>query len=156
MQNTAVIQLESQIAIVDLVAPGEFLPGAWVITRINVPAKFRGQGYGSMLLKKICRRADRHGESLALEIQPSGPLDHDDLRRWYGRHGFLASAKYSGVMIRRPRQCRVSTYGVIVSDHVELGFRCPTHAIDSSDRFGSWPELRKGIRAHWAATIVKS
>lgn len=85
--------------IADLVPPGELFP-TWVITRINIPAEHRGNGYGSALLKRILVDADVEQVTLALEVFPSGPLDYDDLMYWYARHGFR-STKH-GYMVRKP------------------------------------------------------
>jgi len=87
-------------AIADLVRPGELTPN-WTITRINVPAKHRGQGYGSKLLRQILEEADAEGVTLQLEISPSDGLNYGQLWDWYKRHGFMRHE--SGYMRRRPR-----------------------------------------------------
>lgn len=89
-------------SIADLTNVGEMVPGTMTITRINVPAESRGKGLGSMLLKQICTDADAEGVGLSLEIVPSGPLDYQDLYRWYGRYGFEWIPKYY-CMIRTPQ-----------------------------------------------------
>lgn len=76
------------IGIADLTNIGEMVPGSMTITRINIPAAYRGQGYGTQLLRSITQAADEAGVDLSLEIMPSGPLDYDDLEAWYKRHGF--------------------------------------------------------------------
>lgn len=80
---------EVKPAIADVTAPGTFdtIPGC-VVNRINVPHKHRGQGHGSTLLRQICEDADREGVSLHLCINPTGPLDYDQLEKWYRRYGF--------------------------------------------------------------------
>jgi GNAT superfamily N-acetyltransferase len=88
-------------AIADLYAPGEMFPKWWCISRINVPVGYRGQGFGTKLLKEITDDADKEGETLALEIIPSGDLGYDDLEAWYRRNGFKQDGKY-GAMVRRP------------------------------------------------------
>lgn len=88
-------------SIADLVAPGELYP-FWVITRINVPAKQRGNGHGSALLKQILADADAEQVTLALEVAPSGPLGYHALVRWYARHGFRGDKH--GYMVRKPRR----------------------------------------------------
>lgn len=59
-----------------------------IITRINTPAKHRGQGIAGRLLRQIIVDADALGIDLWLEIAPSDGLDYDQLRAWYERHGF--------------------------------------------------------------------
>ena len=66
----------------------------YMITRINVPHEFRGCGLGSRLLREICDAADAEGQTLWLEIAPSGPLDYDALRAWYMRYGFRGCGLY--------------------------------------------------------------
>jgi ribosomal protein S18 acetylase RimI-like enzyme len=87
-------------AIADLVPPGE-LTQYWTITRINVPEAHRGQGIGSALLEAILADADAGHTTLALEVAPSGGLDHDQLSAWYRRHGFRGAR--GDYLVRKPR-----------------------------------------------------
>lgn len=73
------------LAVLDCV---ETHPGVCMITRINTPAKFRGQGIASGLLKQTLALADRLGVVMTLSIHPSDGLDYDALDAWYRRHGF--------------------------------------------------------------------
>lgn len=77
-------------AIADLV-PGDdiglLVPGM-VLTRINVPIRYRGKGIGSRLLCRVLDDADREKVTLYLELLPSGGLSYADLKAWYQRHGF--------------------------------------------------------------------
>ena len=75
----------TSLAVLDCV---ETHPGIAMITRINTPAKFRGQGIASALLNHVLARADRLGVVMTLSIQPSDGLDHAALDAWYRRHGF--------------------------------------------------------------------
>ena len=59
-----------------------------VINRINTPVKFRGKGYGSKLLSKVVKEADKYKTPLYLEILPSGGLSYQQLEAWYTRYGF--------------------------------------------------------------------
>lgn len=70
-----------------------------IITRINVPKKYRGQGHGTALLKECIADADKEGITLWLEIAESGGLSYDELEAWYKRHGFTGHMIY----MRRPR-----------------------------------------------------
>lgn len=118
-------------AIADLTGIGEMVPKTRTITRINVPADYRGRGLGTRLLKKILADADAFGVALSLEIMPSGPLDYDALEAWYRRHGFRPWKKFPLVFIRKPRKCRIVTYNVAHGDRVSYGFRCGPHRIYS-------------------------
>lgn len=60
----------------------------WMVTRVNVPRQYRGQGHGSRLLRRVTDDADEHGATLVLMPIPSGPLDRKALVAWYRRHGF--------------------------------------------------------------------
>ena len=71
-------------ALADLI---QFRTG-WLLTRINVPQVWRGQGYGSRLLNLVLAAADTEGADLYLEIVPSGPLTFPLLEAWYARAGF--------------------------------------------------------------------
>lgn len=59
-----------------------------ILTRINVPEKFRGQGHASRLLKEFLQQCDENEVTVILYISPSGGLNYDQLRDWYIRHGF--------------------------------------------------------------------
>lgn len=77
------------LAVLDCCPYGEGV----IITRINVPAPYRGKGYGSLLLREVCRDADAEGIDLFLEIVPSNDgtgtgLDYAALESWYRRYGF--------------------------------------------------------------------
>lgn len=77
----------------------------WEVNRINVPIKARGQGYGRQLMNKLTTWADEYHQTLVLNINPSGPLNQDDLKLWYMKNGFV---KYSHSMpyelIRFPKE----------------------------------------------------
>lgn len=154
MDNIYILKKSRSIA--DLTGVGDMVPGTRTITRINVPSEHRSKGLGSKLLGRICADADREAVSLSLEILPSGPLSYEDLQRWYVRYGFRRSGKFHGILIRRPRQCRPSTYGIIVGEGVEFGFRCPTHGVSASQRFHTERELFNGILVHWRETVRPS
>lgn len=76
-------------AIADVVP--DFEPDTYLITRINVPYKHRGQGIGSRLLAAIITDADAEGVTLTLHVLPSGELGYGDLCAWYERRGFVYS-----------------------------------------------------------------
>lgn len=73
----------------------------WVVTRINVMEKFRGQGYGTKVLDLILQDADAEGVTLFLEPVASGGLSQEDLTAWYERHGFDWGTWH---MKRKPRK----------------------------------------------------
>jgi GNAT superfamily N-acetyltransferase len=71
----------------------------YVITRINVMERYRGQGLGTEILEMIFADADAEGIDLLLEPVASGGLTQQQLIDWYTRHGFTYDAWY---MIRNP------------------------------------------------------
>jgi ribosomal protein S18 acetylase RimI-like enzyme len=85
------------IAIADLC---DYYNRGMIITRINVPAAYRGQGHARKLLSQITADADAEHIRLWLEIQASDGLNYDQLQAWYERNGF----KYKrGIYQRSPR-----------------------------------------------------
>lgn len=60
-----------------------------LISRINVPREYRGQGIGTELLERVLEEADIEEVNLVLEILPfsDGP-DYEVLHAWYSKHGF--------------------------------------------------------------------
>ncbi len=89
---------ENTNAIADVV---ECENGEMLITRINVPARWRGNKIGSNLLDTICDDADAGSKVLIVEPVPSGGLSHSALVRWYKKRGFT---KENGFMRRLPRE----------------------------------------------------
>lgn len=81
-----------EIAVADVMQAPE-KSACFLITRVQVPVKFRGKGYGRLLLKTVLLDADRKNCQLVLVPSPSGRAgidpDHDDLARWYERYGFV-------------------------------------------------------------------
>ena len=71
------------------------------MSRINVPVKFRGQGYGSHLLKVVLADANEENISIELLPSPSGGLDLEQLLAWYQRNGFEDDSE--GFLVRRPQ-----------------------------------------------------
>ena len=76
----------------------------FIITRINVPIKSRGQGHGSKILQCIVRDADRMQVVLHLEVFASGALSEKQLRAWYSRYGFENNGVVEGIMTRLPKR----------------------------------------------------
>lgn len=62
--------------------------GVVLISRINVPARQRGQGIATDILNEIIKDANDRGVTLILEPVPSGGLSYNQLVAWYERHGF--------------------------------------------------------------------
>lgn len=85
---------ETHLAIADLMPVGQ----GWLITRINVPAAHRGQGWGRQLLADILHDADL--EQVILCVEPlasggsAGGLGQCSLEAWYTRHGFRRVANH--------------------------------------------------------------
>lgn len=61
----------------------------WHISRINVPYRARGNGYGSQILKQIIDDADSERVDLCLLPVATGGLKTDVLIAWYKRNGFV-------------------------------------------------------------------
>jgi len=70
------------------------IPGSYLITRINVPIKVRGNGFGTAILKRITDDADRLGVTLYVQPMSSGSWNNRTLRAWYVRHGFRFGRNY--------------------------------------------------------------
>jgi len=101
MKSCFTIRLSDvNVAIADLC---EYYGEGYLITRINVPAPWRGQGYGSQLLREITIESDVKGIDLLLEVIPAidKRLDKDQLTAWYKRHGF---EYWKGIMRRKARK----------------------------------------------------
>lgn len=89
-------KIGSLLAVLDM---SDYYGEGKIITRINVPEKFRGKGYGRQLLKQATDWADENGITLWLEINPYGQMTYDELEAWYKRNGF----KGHGIYKRRPK-----------------------------------------------------
>lgn len=86
MKTNYIIHLDQMsIAIADLC---DYHGKGLMITRINVPPKYRGMGYGRVLLSQIIADANRTNTTLFLEIHSSGKMTYDQLSAWYRRYGF--------------------------------------------------------------------
>ena len=63
-----------------------------------------GAGAGKLMLRELCRLADRHGVDLDLKPLPFGrkphPLNREQLLMWYRRHGFEGTFRK---MVRKSR-----------------------------------------------------
>ncbi|NEB42542.1 GNAT family N-acetyltransferase [Streptomyces sp. SID14515] len=72
-----------------------------ILTEIAVWPEHRGKGWGSEILKEVCRAADAEGITLILSVDPApGGLSDEELAAWYGRYGFQRSEDDEEVMIR--------------------------------------------------------
>jgi GNAT superfamily N-acetyltransferase len=97
MKNCYVRKLSpTKIAIADLC---DYYGKGLIITRINVPKEFRGQGVARGILKEICDDADRESVTLFLEILESDGLRYYELENWYLRAGFK---HWKGIYRRLP------------------------------------------------------
>jgi SPP1 gp7 family putative phage head morphogenesis protein len=66
-------------------------------------------GLGSLALRRLTNVADRHGVTMELTASPYGEqrMTGDELRAWYGRHGFEMESGFDpayGYMIRKPTE----------------------------------------------------
>jgi len=74
----------------------------------SIEADTPGQGVGTTILHRITNAADRHGVTLELTASSKGSqhLSTDQLKEWYGKHGFVqepGTDEAYGYMIREPR-----------------------------------------------------
>lgn len=76
----------------------------WVVNRLNVPIKARGQGVGRRLMKQLTTWADENQQTLVLFINPSGPMNYEDLKNWYSRNDFEDDDLFE--MKRIPKEVR--------------------------------------------------
>jgi GNAT superfamily N-acetyltransferase len=59
------------------------------VEEVYVQRAHRRRGIAGRLLSRVTADADREGVTLYLDIVPGDGMDADQLRAWYGRHGFL-------------------------------------------------------------------
>jgi ribosomal protein S18 acetylase RimI-like enzyme len=64
-------------------------PNTYLITRLIVDKKSRGQGIGRELLTAACVDADQKGITLLAEISISGEMREEDIVAWLGRYNFV-------------------------------------------------------------------
>lgn len=57
--------------------------------RLYVHPKFRRQGYGTMLLKRLLELIVQDERQLQLDINPYGEMDYLQLEAFYLKHGFV-------------------------------------------------------------------
>ena len=67
------------------------------VSHFNTPAEERGNGYGTNLMREICRDADR--DRIVLMLLP----DTQRLSEWYARFGFVTIQDDPDVMMREPQ-----------------------------------------------------
>ena len=62
-----------------------------------------GSGSGSIMMRAVCKLADRHGVELKLKVIPIGrkpyPMSREQLKAWYQRHNFQGPR---WVLLRKP------------------------------------------------------
>ena len=105
MQKRYIADGRGWIALSVDLAPATGDPGtsSAVIEEVYVFRYHRRRGIAGRLLHRVTADADREGVTLYLDIAPSDVegMDADQLRAWYGRHGFTSRP---GHMWRAPRQ----------------------------------------------------
>jgi predicted GNAT family N-acyltransferase len=70
-----------------------------LVSRINIPSEFRGQGHGTTLLNSCLQYADDNKLVLLIEVSSSGDMTNTQLTNWYRKFGFLDS---EGLLVRLP------------------------------------------------------
>ncbi|SCD90774.1 hypothetical protein GA0115243_104745 [Streptomyces sp. ScaeMP-e83] len=80
-----------------------------IVSEIAVQPDDQGKGWGSEILKMICRDADQENVTLVLSVDP-GPvgLPYSQLVDWYTRYGFQGNDE-DRVMIRLPYSAAKNT-----------------------------------------------
>lgn len=61
----------------------------WLLNRIFVPNKLRGNGHGKSLLRLICQQADRESAVLWLSVEPDDPADYERTVELYKKFSFM-------------------------------------------------------------------
>ena len=89
------------------------LPEGWLLTRVQVPHEYRGQGVARQMMAEVLDWADQHDYVLYVVPSPysDSPMNRDQLQEWYERCGFVAGATPEsleaalrfGAMRRAPR-----------------------------------------------------
>ena len=83
---------------------------AYSIDTVLVPAKFRGQGIGTQLIRKILLMADTEGKEVYLSARPIGTNDEEKLNRlvhYYERFGFQPIDRgLTVVYMKRPQHTK--------------------------------------------------
>jgi len=88
--------------------PSIVMSGFW-ISRINVPDKYRGRGYGTALLEEFLAHMDK-SQSVAFVVPspyPDSPLSYRDLISWYNRNGFVRDSNFNGLLVRMPKKVEI-------------------------------------------------
>jgi GNAT superfamily N-acetyltransferase len=70
-----------------------------LVSRINIPSEFRGQGHGTTLLNSCLQYADDNKLVLLIEVSSSGDMTNTQLSNWYRKFGFVDS---EGLLVRLP------------------------------------------------------
>ncbi len=83
----------------------EYEPGTLYISRIKTRDSYQGQGGARELMQELIADADNEGVTLALEINPYGPMNFKQLESWYKRLGFKkTAAPFENCYLRKPKE----------------------------------------------------
>jgi N-acetylglutamate synthase-like GNAT family acetyltransferase len=100
MQISYFIKLSSiYLAVLDLTKIDLDL---YEINRINIPEKYRNQGFGRTLLQSACNDADLENVTLRLGVNPYGKMTYNQLKSWYLKFNFKEFGNDEGYLIRFP------------------------------------------------------
>lgn len=76
---------------------------------VSLTSEDRGKGHAKALLWQVCAEADIQGKVLMLTVDPApNALTFDQLKRFYGRFGFVEIQPEPCLMARRPEPARVA------------------------------------------------
>lgn len=64
----------------------------------------RGQGYGTTLLRRVCKEADQAHKTLLVHVDPQDGRTVEQLSMWYEQFGFVPlQHEPAEIMVRIPR-----------------------------------------------------
>ena len=90
--TTFLIELEHTCAIADV---SRTKGNNWYFHRLNVPLKFRGQGYGKALLLSVLEWIKTHEYQLQCDPNENAGSVFN-LTDWYVRYGFIVGQRSNG------------------------------------------------------------
>lgn len=90
--------------------PSGLPPEYWEPVReiIGVYSGARRNGHATALMHQVCAEADRATITLMITVKPfADEMNGDQLKRWYGRFGFIEIQAEPCLMARSPQQSRI-------------------------------------------------
>ena len=69
-------------------------------SRLNVPEKLRGKGYGTKLMKQLVAWLDKNQINLVNGVSPYGDWSLKQTLKFYEKYGFVSDKKHPEMMVR--------------------------------------------------------